>query len=132
MARFGYMSSVIDDPGDTLVPDLCPGSTICSACNWVSTNGGPCDGCDDEHRQLCLKQSCYLSCSNCSGGKHARVSGCCGRAPASWRRDWDRLLQFSVPEYKPEPVEIGCRLIPVIYAQVRQHRIPEQFPPTWT
>jgi hypothetical protein len=122
------MSSSSGHPGDSWAPDLCPGSTICSACTWVNTNGGPCDGCDDEYQRRCLKRSCYLSCARCGGGKHARVPACCGRAPASWREHWDRLLQLSAPEYNPEPVEIGCLLIPVIYAQVRQHRIPEQFP----
>lgn len=106
----------------------CPGQTLCSECFWSVLNGGCCPGCNKDYQQRCLKRICAFTCYTCSGGRHARVAGCCGRAPASWRERWHRLLEYSVPDYAPEPLQINCRLIPVIYAQIRNHNIPEQFP----
>ena len=106
----------------------CLGPTLCQTCSWSIHNDGDCCGCDDDYQQRCLKRICGLGCYTCSGGKHARVFGCCGRAPASWREYWDRLLEYSMPDYAPEPLQIDCLFIPIIYAQIRKHRIPEQFP----
>ena len=106
----------------------CPGQKLCSECSWSLQNGGYCSGCDEDYQQRCLKRVCNLTCDTCSGGGKARVPGCCGRSPASWRERWDRLLGYSLPDYAPEPIQINCQLIPVIYAQIKKFRIPELFP----
>ena len=106
----------------------CSGRRRCGKCVWSVKNGGYCPGCDTDYQERCLKRKCVLACSICSGGKHARVPGCCGRAPASWRKEWNRLLEHRVPDYAPDPLPIKCRLIPVIYAQVKRYKIPEKFP----
>jgi hypothetical protein len=111
--------------------ESCPGSVQCGRCFWSRSNGGLCTGCDDAYRARCLKRECWLECDVCSGGRHARTPGCCGRtavsgeAPPRWLLD---LLHAEVPEYAPQPLAVRCRLIPVIYAQLRHLRLPEQFP----
>ena len=109
----------------------CPGKALCSKCFWWHDNGGYCDGCDSEYQGRCLKRICAFTCSTCSGGKHAHVPGCCGRALASspsWREQLKQLLEYPLPAYSPEPPDIRCRLIPVIYPQIRKYNIPQQFP----
>lgn len=105
----------------------CGGSIWCSTCFWLDRQGGYCSGCDSLYQQRCLKQICNSNCFTCSGGRHARVVGCCGRSPASWRQKWRELLAYPVPHYTPEPLDIKCQLIPIIHS-VRKYRIPEQFP----
>lgn len=111
-----------------VVVNECAGRARCSRCPWFARKGGPCSGCDKEYQERCLKRVCVFQCYTCSGGKHARIPGTCGRAPASWRKEWNRLLEFRVSDYVPKPVRIKCQLIPVIYAQIKKHRIPEKFP----
>lgn len=113
--------------------DECPGEVLCSECFWSVQNDGYCKGCDSSYQRECLKRICDFSCKACSGGKHAHTPGCCGRALASWRGQWEKILRRTVPKYAPASLEIRCRLIPVIYAQIRKFRIPEQFPQidTW-
>lgn len=107
----------------------CPGQKLCSKCVWNVQNEGHCSGCNDDYKKRCIKSICaFTSCGNCSGGSHAKVVGCCGRAPKSWHERWDKLLKYTVPKYTPNPLKIKCRLIPIIYAQIKKHRIPEQFP----
>ena len=105
----------------------CSGQRLCSECAWSVQNGGYCSGCDEEYQRRCLKRICAFNCYTCSGGRHARTPGCCGRAPASWRKRWDRLVEYAVPDYAPDPLPIKCRLIPLIHS-VRKYRIPDQFP----
>jgi len=107
----------------------CPGKKLCSKCVWSVQKGGYCPGCDDEYQKRCDKNICaFTSCGTCCGGWHAKVVGCCGRAPESWSKKWDKLFMYIVPEYTPKLVQIKCRLIPIIYAQIKMFRIPEQFP----
>lgn len=107
----------------------CPGKKLCSKCVWHAKNNGYCLGCDDDYRKRCIKGICaFTSCINCSGGEHAHVIGICGRAPYAWRKRWDKLLEYSLSDYSPEPLNIDCKLIPIIYAQIKKFRIPEQFP----
>ena len=113
--------------------DECPGEVLCSECLLSIQNNGCCPGCDSNYQRVCLKRICDLNCNVCSGGKHAHTRGCCGRAPASWRGKWEKILRSAVQEYAPASIEIRCRLIPVIYPQIRSYRIPERFPQidTW-
>ena len=109
----------------------CPGEALCSECFWLRGNGGHCPGCDSDYQGRCLKRLCAFTCYTCSGGRHARTAGCCGRVAASWMSWHGRLrelLQYPVPDYSPEPPDIRCRLIPVIYPQIRKYNIPEKFP----
>lgn len=112
----------------------CKGQKLCSDCDWSINNGGPCSGCDNKYEKRCIKRICYYNCYMCSGGRHAHVIGCCGKAPTKWREYWARLLKYNITEYTPEPIDIGCRLIPIIYAQIKKYRIPELFPQidAWT
>lgn len=114
-------------------PIVCPGEECCLGCSWSSLNGGYCAGCEKDYQQRCVKRICILNCDTCSGGRHAFTPGCCGRAPASWLEQWERLLREPIPDYAPMSLPIRCRLIPVIYAQIKKYRIPEQFPQidTW-
>lgn len=114
----------------------CRSSSLCRHCFWFSSNGGWCSGCDRDCHRRCLKRSCSLDCDRCSGGRHATTPGCCGRTVVKWRAWRSRLeeiLHHPVSSYIPAPVPIRCRLIPVIYGQVRHLRLPEQFPEidTW-
>ncbi len=38
------------------------------------------------------------------------------------------ILEREVPPHAPKPLPIRCKLVPVIYAQIRKHRLPERFP----
>jgi len=106
----------------------CPGQKLCSKCAWFDQNKG-CPGCNEDYKKRCIKSICaFTSCINCSGGMHAQEIGICGRAPKSWRKRWDKLLEYSVPNYAPKPLNIRCRLIPVIYPQIKKYKIPEKFP----
>jgi len=106
----------------------CPGKKLCARCVWFSQNNGYCPGCDKDYSQRCIKAICaFTSCGTCSGGTRVNVIGCCGRAPEEWRKRWDKLLEYSIPDYSPEPLEIKCRLIPIIYAQIKKFRIPDKF-----
>ncbi|MGV7224932.1 MAG: hypothetical protein ACQ9MH_25875 [Nitrospinales bacterium] len=106
----------------------CPNQMLCSECPCLTQNGGYCHGCDG-YQVRCLKRLCvFTSCGTCSGGRHATVAGCCGRAPESWRKQLYRLLDYPVRDYFPPPLKINCRLIPVIYAQIKKYKIPDQFP----
>lgn len=106
----------------------CPGEEICTKCAWYKLNKGYCPGCDEEYRKRCLKGICaFTSCGSCSGGSRVDVIGCCGRAPEDWRKRWDKLLEYSIQKYSPEPLNIECRLIPIIYPQIKKFRIPEKF-----
>lgn len=109
----------------------CAGEALCSECFWWRGNGGYCAGCDSAYQVRCLKRLCAFSCYTCSGGRHAHVPGCCGRASAawpSWREQLKQLLDYQLPEYSPRPLHIRSRLIPVIYPQIRKYNIPQQFP----
>lgn len=112
-------------------PTRCPGPALCRSCFWSRANGGRCPGCDAAYRSRCLKSACYFECDTCSGGRHAHTPGCCGRVAIrggpqlQWVKD---VLSRPVPEYSPPPLPISCRLIPVLYSQIRKQRIPECFP----
>lgn len=109
----------------------CPGGSLCPECFCHRDHGGFCSGCDGAYRERCLKRQCDLDCSCCGGGRKAVAPGCCGRTLAlSPERAGRirRILARPVPEHAPEPLPIRCRLIPVIYAQLRKHRLPERFP----
>ena|GEM_PF-1986756 len=106
----------------------CPGEALCEGCFWWVHNGGQCPGCNDDYQKRCFKQVCNYNCYDCSGGRHARTPGCCGHAPTAVLKRWKELLQYPLPDYKTEPIQVNCRLIPVIYAQIRNYRIPENFP----
>jgi len=109
-------------------PKDCPGEKICANCAWYKLNNGYCPGCDEDYRKRCLKRICaFTSCGSCSGGSRVDVIGCCGRAPETWRKRWNKLLEYSIHEYSPEPPSIECRLIPIIYHQIKKFRIPEKF-----
>ena len=107
--------------------NACLGEALCLECFWSALNGGFCVNCEKDYQQRCLKQICALNCSACSGGKHARTYGCCGRAPASRLEQWEKLLREPVQDYAPASLPIRCRLIPVIYAHIKKYGIPEQF-----
>ena len=113
--------------------EQCQGQMLCSKCFLSAKNSGYCPGCDKEYQKRCLKRVCSNDCSSCSGGRNAYVLGCCGHAPKVVLKRWKELLQYPLPDYNPEPIQINCRLIPVIYAQIRDCRIPEEFPQidTW-
>ena len=88
-------------------------------------------GCDDDYQQRCLKRVCDYNCYDCGGGGHAITPGCCGRTVVLWRSWRDRfkeILEYPVADYNPAPLQIQCRLIPVLYPDVRKFRIPEKFP----
>jgi hypothetical protein len=107
----------------------CPGQRLCSKCDWYVQNRGYCPGCNEDYKKRCIKGICaFTSCINCSGGMHAKEIGICGRAPESWRKRWNKLLEYSIREYTPEPLNINCRLIPLIYAQIKKYKMPEKFP----
>ncbi len=109
----------------------CPGPALCSRCFWARGNGGLCPGCNDEYRGRCLKGDCGFNCDTCGGGRHARTPGCCGRtavALPAWKERLREILETPIPKHSPGPLPIRCRLVPVIYAQLRHHRIPERFP----
>lgn len=109
----------------------CPGKELCAECFWWVDNGGQCSGCDDDYQQRCLKRVCDYDCDYCSGGRKARTPGCCGRTVVLWHSWHDRLkeiLEYPIADYAPAPLEINCRLIPVIYPEVKKFGIPEQFP----
>ncbi len=109
----------------------CPGGGLCGRCFWSRLNGGLCSGCNSDYRARCLKGECGFECDACSGGRHARTPGCCGRAvvlSGAWRRQLREILDTVVTDYAPPPLPIRSRLVPVIYGQLREHRIPERFP----
>lgn len=108
----------------------CPGKALCVECFWWDHNGGWCPGCDDDYQQRCLKRVCNHNCYDCSGGKRARAPGCCGRMVVlqhSWRDKFKKILEYPVEDYIPAPLQIQCRLIPVLYPQISKFRVPEQF-----
>ena len=108
----------------------CPGRELCAKCFWWVENGGQCSGCDDDYQQRCLKRVCNYDCYECSGGIKARTPGCCGRTVVlqrSWRDRFKEILGYPVADYAPAPLEIQCRLIPVLYPQIKKFGIPEQF-----
>ncbi len=109
------------------------GQMPCSECFLSVKNDSYCPGCDEEYQRRCLKRVCSNDCSFCSGGRKAHVTGCCGHAPKVVLKRWKELLQYPLPDYYPKPIHIHCRLIPVIYAHIRDYRIPEKFPQidTW-
>lgn len=121
-------SSHLSGASSAYSPYECPGQICCMQCTWAASNGGYCAGCDSEYQMRCLKRICSFSCGICSGGKHASVPGCCGRAPESWREPWDKLFEYQITERTPAPLQLDCRLIPVIRHEIRNLRIPEQFP----
>ena len=106
----------------------CNGQKRCKICQWSEKHDGYCNGCDDEYRKRCFKRTCSFICCTCSGGKHAHTPGLCGRASKSWKNPWDAFFKYKMPDYTPKPIHLNCRLIPVIYAQIRHLKIPEQFP----
>jgi hypothetical protein len=109
----------------------CPGKALCAECFWWVENGGQCSGCDDDYQQRCLKRVCNYDCYQCSGGRLAIVPGCCGRTVVLqplWRDRFEEILEYPVDDYTPDPPEITCRLIPIIYPQIRKFRIPDEFP----
>ena len=108
----------------------CPGKALCEECFWWVDNGGQCLGCDDDYKKQCLKRVCNYNCYDCSGGRHARTPGCCGRTVVLWRSWRDRvkeILEYPIADYAPAPLEINCRLIPVLYPEIKKFGIPEQF-----
>ena len=108
----------------------CVGKALCVGCFWRVHNGGQCPGCDDDYQQRCLKRVCNYNCYDCSGGKHARTPGCCGRTVVLQRSWFERLktiLEFPVAVYTSAPLQIQCRLIPVIYPEIKKFGIPEKF-----
>lgn len=109
----------------------CLGKELCEKCFWWVDNGGQCPGCDDDYQKRCLKRVCNYNCDDCSGGKRAITPGCCGRTVVLWRSWHDRfkeILEYPVAEYTPAPLQIKCRLIPVLYPEVKKFKIPEKFP----
>jgi hypothetical protein len=122
-----------------VLPNLreCPGKALCAECFWWVDNGGQCLGCDDAYQKRCLKRVCDYNCYHCSGGKHAITPGCCGRVAVlrqSWHDRLKKILEYPVEYYyDPTPVDIKCRLIPILYPDIRKFKIPEQFPQidTW-
>ena len=109
----------------------CPRKELCVECFWWVDNGGQCSGCDDDYQQRCLKRVCNYNCHVCSGGIKARTPGCCGRTVVlhrSWRDRFKEILEYPVADYAPAPLQIQCRLIPVIYPEIGKFGIPEQFP----
>lgn len=107
----------------------CPGQKLCSKCVWFDQNEGDCPGCTEDYKKRCIKSICaFTSCINCSGGVKVQEIGICGRAPESWRKRWDKLIEYSIPDYAPKPLNIKCRLIPIIYPQIKKYKIPEKFP----
>jgi hypothetical protein len=108
--------------------NVCPGQKHCKQCFNLLKNGGHCTGCNGYNKR-CLKRICaFTSCNICSGGKHSQVTGCCGRAPRAWIKKMQILLNLPVKQYSPKSLPIKCKLIPIIYAQVKKFRIPEKFP----
>ena len=108
----------------------CPGKALCVECFWWDHKGGWCPGCDEDYQNRCLKRVCNYNCYDCSGGKRARVPGCCGRIVVlqhSWRDKFKKLLEYPVAPYTPAPPEVKFRLIPVIYPQIRKFKIPDKF-----
>lgn len=108
----------------------CPGKALCVECFWWVDNGGQCSGCDDDYQQRCLKRVCNYNCYDCSGGRHARTPGCCGRMVVlerSWRDRFKEIFEYPVEDYAPAPLQINCRLIPVLYPEIRKFGIPGQF-----
>lgn len=116
-------------PVGTSAPlSVCPGSERCSSCQLFEGNGrGCCPGCSQAYQQRCLKNECDLDCRSCSGGKYAFTPGCCGRAPRRRRGRWSALVLAGMPAYAPQPLDIRCRLIPVIHS-IGRYRIPARFP----
>ena len=109
----------------------CPGERGCPSCFWHEGNGGRCAGCDGACQERCLKRSCDYGCLTCAGGRHANTPGCCGRVAVlsrEWRLRLREILEAPVPDHRPRPLSIQCPLIPVVYGQVRKHRLAEQFP----
>lgn len=116
-----------------VLPELreCLGKALCEECFWWDHNGGWCSGCDDDYQKRCLKRVCSYNCYDCGGGGHATTPGCCGRTTVlqhSWRERFNEILEYPIADYAPAPLQIQCRLIPVIYAQIGKFRIPEEFP----
>ena len=105
----------------------CSGPSLCPTCFNFIGNDNYCPGCDNEYHQNCLKKICNFACHSCCGGKHAYTPGCCGRAQETWNERWKQLLEQAIPDYAPEPLNIRCRLIPIIHS-VRKYKIPENFP----
>lgn len=119
------VSKITDSKG------ICPGKDLCIECFWLVKNGGQCPGCDDDYQQRCLKRKCNFICNSCSGGDHAFTPGCCGRTVILWQQWRDRfkeILEYPLDNYSPTPLDIKCRLIPVLYPEVKKYRIPERFP----
>lgn len=106
----------------------CPGEILCQECFLWENNKGYCKGCNSEYQQRCLKRICDYNCSRCSGGKFTYMPGYCGRMPKSRYKNLKMLFSSRIPEYMASPLNIKCRLIPIIYPQIRNHRIPDEFP----
>ncbi|MCK4334188.1 hypothetical protein KAX06_05335 [candidate division WOR-3 bacterium] len=111
----------------------CPGVKLCSDCFWAEKNGGYCDGCNSAYQQRCLMRPCDFNCDSCGGGDHATTFACCGRTAKlypEWREWLKEILETSVGNYAPEPLEIKNRVIPVIYHQeeVMALNLTERFP----
>ncbi len=111
--------------------ERCLGSDICPNCPWLIEQGGSCPGCDGSYHQGCVKQRCELHCDDCGCGEGSRIPGYCGRMAIVWpegRESLQELFEAKVPYYMPEPLPLYFPLIPVIYPEIRDYRIPVQFP----
>lgn len=121
----GLVNKIINSKG------ICPGKLLCLKCFWAKKNGGQCPGCDDDYQQRCLKRICNFRCNSCSGGDHALTPGACGRTVIlwpEWLKRFQKILDYPFPNYSLTPLNVKCRLIPVLYPEVKKYRIPEQFP----
>jgi hypothetical protein len=101
----------------------------CVDCTWFVGNDAYCSGCDSDYQKRCVNGICvFTSCRICGGGKGKSVPSCCGRAPNLWKEEWEKLYFFMIPNYSPGPIDIKCRLIPMIHSIKKYEGIPDAFP----
>lgn len=109
----------------------CPEEKPCGDCPFFFQQGGLCEGCEAEEDELCDQGHCFSYCNNCGGGGRVTVPACCGHSPL--RNSWAEDVSEWPARLEPAEVDAEYPLIPMIYEQIRDLRVPERFPEidTW-
>ena len=112
-------------------PKWCPTVTPCGDCPFSYKKGGLCDGCKGDFNKRCEQVHCFSFCDYCGGGGRVKAPACCGHSPL--RDAWaDAVSEWPV-NLQTKAVDATFHLIPMIYEQIRDLRIPDRFPEidTW-
>lgn len=108
---------------------ICPSIELCTNCPQYYKNNGLCTGCSVIYQRKCVKNYCYLYCKTCSGGRLSsnKTIGCCGRINLVRHNYFKDIMNFEIPNYKPQSLNLKQTLIPILILDIRKYKIPQQF-----